>query len=69
MDKLPPPGHLNINGENLSQAWKTWKQQFELVLAATKSDTKSDKIKLSILLTYIGNREHEIYNTFEYETQ
>ena len=30
MDKLPPLGHLNFNSGNLSQAWKTWKQQFEL---------------------------------------
>ena len=39
MDKLPPPGHLNFDSGNLSQSWKTWKQQFELFLAATETQS------------------------------
>ena len=61
MDKLPLPGHLNFDIGNLSQSWKTWKQQFELFLAATESDTKSDKIKSSTLLTCIwGQRTRNL---------
>ena len=67
MDKLPPPGSLNFDAGNLSQAWKTWRQHFELFLAATESDRKSNKIRSSILLTCSGSRGREIYNTFEFE--
>ena len=35
---------------------------------ATESDTKSDKIKTSILLTWIGDHGREIYETFEFTT-
>ena len=37
-------------------------------MCATESDQKSDKIKTSILLTCIGERRHEIYQTFDFNT-
>ena len=43
-----------------------WKQQLELYLTATESDEKSDKIQSSILLTCIGEKGREIYNTFSF---
>ena len=67
MDKLPPPGSLNFDAGNLSHAWKTWRQHFELVLAVTESDRKSNKACSSIFLTCIGSRRREIYNMFEFE--
>ena len=66
MDKLDPPSSLNFD-ENLAEQWKIWRQELELYLTATESDTKSDKIKTSILLTCIGKRGREIYNTFTWE--
>ena len=67
MDKLPPPVSLNFDAGNLSQAWKRWKQHFELFLVATESDEKPEKTKLSLLLTCIGNRGREIFNTFQFD--
>ena len=66
MDKLDPPSSLNFDG-NLAEQWKIWRQELELYLTATESDTKSDKIKTLILLTCIGKRGREIYNTFTWE--
>ena len=66
MDKLDPPSSLNFDG-NLAEQWKIWRQELEFYLTATKSDTKSYKIKTSVLLTCIGNRDREIYNTFTWE--
>ena len=52
----------------MGQTWKTWREAFDFYLVATESDAKSDKIKTSILLTCIGERGREIYETFEFTT-
>ena len=52
MESLKPPGSLLFN----------------FYLVATESDAKSDKIKTSMLLTCIGERGREIYETFEFPT-
>ena len=68
MDKLDPPEPLSFEG-NVQENWRRWKQEFELYLAATESDGKSEKVKSSILLTCIGKRAREIYNTFTFQTE
>ena len=68
MDTLPPPGALNFDSGNLCQAWRQWRQQFKLFLAATESDENPDKTKPSILLTCIGHRGREIYNTSQFDS-
>jgi len=67
MECLKPPGPLSFKS-NVAQTWKTWCKAFNFYLVATESDTKSDKIKTSILLTCIGDRGWEIYETFEFTT-
>ena len=66
MDKLRPPPPFSFEG-NVSQGWKTWQKHFQFFLTATESDGKSDKIKTSILLTCIGSRGRDIYETFTFE--
>ena len=61
---IPSPKPLNFHQENLADAWKKWRNELKLYLAATESDTKSDKVQSSILLTCIGQRGREIYDTF-----
>ena len=68
MDKLDPPEPLSFEG-NVRENWRRWKQEFELYLAATESDEKSEKVKSSILLTCIGKRAREIYNSFTFQTE
>ena len=68
MDRLPPPSALNFDPGNLCQAWRQRRQQSELFLAATESDTKSNKTQSSILLTCIGHRGREIFNIFQFDS-
>ena len=66
MDQLKPPSAFSFDG-NVSKEWKQWKRSFKFFLAATESDGKSDKIKTSILLTCIGSKGREIYDSFTFE--
>ena len=60
MDKLNPP-------QELSEHWKLWKQELMLYITATEKTKKSDEVKSSILLTCIGPRGREVYNTFGFD--
>ena len=66
MDKLRPPPPFSFEG-NVSHGWKTWQKHFQFFLTATESDSKSDKIKTSILLTCIGPKGRDIYETFTFK--
>ena len=66
MDKLEPPQAFPF-GSNVSHSWNLWLKHFDFYLAATERDTKGDKIKNSIFLTYIGQKGREIYETFTFE--
>ena len=63
MDQLEPPQHFWFEG-NASHTWKLWLKRFSFRLTATEKDNKDDKIKTSMLLTCIGQKGREIYNTF-----
>ena len=54
---------------NVVENWKRWKQDFNFYLVATESDTKSDKIKSSLLLHCIGEKCREIYNTLAFDNE
>ena len=69
MDKLNPPQALHFSEENLSQACKRWKGEYEFFMIAIESDTKADKIKSSIFLTCIGVKGREVYSTFTFESE
>ena len=68
MDKIEPPKPLLLEG-NVSENWRRWRHEFELYLTATERDGKSDKIKSSILLTCIGEKGREIYDTFTFDEE
>ena len=68
MDKLEPPQSFLFDG-NISHGWKTWSKHFDFFLTATESDEKSDKVKTSILLSCIGPKGREIYETFQFATE
>ncbi|CAB4018481.1 Hypothetical predicted protein [Paramuricea clavata] len=63
---LSPPSPFAFEG-NLAESWKQWQKALDFYLTATESDSKSDKVKTSILLTCIGEKGREIYDTFEFE--
>ena len=68
MERLQPPGALNLSG-NLSENWRRFKQQFQIYLIATGIDQKEDKIKANTFLHVIGPEELEIFNTFIFQNQ
>ena len=55
MDKLEPPQSFSFE-ENVSQVWKLWLKNFLFYLTASEKDGKNDKIKTSVLLTYIDKK-------------
>ena len=42
-------------------------KHFEFSLTATEKDGKNDKVKTSVLLTCIGQKGREIYETFNFD--
>ena len=53
MDKLEPAQAFPFDS-NVPHSWKPCLKHFDFYLAATEKDTKGDKIKTSIFLTYIS---------------
>ena len=66
MDKLEPLQSFSFEG-NVSQGWKLWLKHFEFCLTATEEDGKIGKVKTSVLLTCIGQKGREIYETFNFD--
>ena len=67
MDKQEPPQAFTFEG-NVSHSWKLWLKHFDFYLVAIEEDTKHGKQKTYILLTYVGQKGREIYETFTLET-
>ena len=65
MDRFTPPEPLPSEG-NIAEQWRKWKQELTLYITAAEKDKKSDLVKSSILLTCIGKKGREIYNTFTF---
>lgn len=63
MDKLQPPGPLNLQG-NLAENWRKWKQRFQLFSSASGLSEKDEKVQSATLLHVAGEEALEIYNTF-----
>ncbi|KAL0150957.1 hypothetical protein M9458_053744 [Cirrhinus mrigala] len=63
MDTLKPPENLKLTG-NVDSNWRSFKQQFELYMAAIGMDTKPEARKVALLLTIAGPQAIEVYNTF-----
>ena len=53
MDKLESPQAFSFDS-NVSHSWKLWLKHFDFYLAVTEKDTKGDKIKTSIFLTFFS---------------
>ena len=66
MDRLEPLQSFSFEG-NIFQGWKLRLKHFELYLTATEKDRNNDKVKTSVLLTCIGQKGREIYETFNFD--
>ncbi|XP_075733513.1 uncharacterized protein LOC142775690 isoform X1 [Rhipicephalus microplus] len=67
MDSLRLPGPLNTTGE-ASKNWQTFKQRFELFLAASEPSDKQRSVssKTALLLSVAGEDAIEIFNTLSF---
>ncbi|XP_070378979.1 uncharacterized protein [Dermacentor albipictus] len=67
MDSLRAPGPLNMTGE-ASKNWQTFKQRFELFLAASEPDDKKRSVssKTALFLSVAGEDAIEIFNTLSF---
>lgn len=64
--RLPPPLVLSGNtGEN----WRRWIQRFNIYMTATGSDSKTEKVKIAILLHALGEEALEVYNSLSVELE
>ena len=63
---LTPPGPLRLVG-NLEVQWKKFKQLLNQYLAGSDLDGKSDKIKIGILLSCLGEECLEVYQSFVFD--
>lgn len=67
MDKLERPQHFLFKG-NMSHTRELWLKQFHFYLTTTKKNNKDDKINTLMLLTCIGQKGGEIYETFTFNS-
>ncbi|XP_072770488.1 uncharacterized protein [Nerophis lumbriciformis] len=63
---LKPPEKLRLSG-NVDSNWRTFKQQFQLYMAAMALQDKPDARKVALLLTIAGPHAIEVYNTFVFD--
>nr|CAI5822632.1 unnamed protein product [Callosobruchus analis] len=64
-DQARAPDILSFSGD-LASNWKLWRQKFDLYLIASGKSSKTDPVKIAILLNLLGDEGIRIYNTFEY---
>ncbi|UYV77008.1 hypothetical protein LAZ67_14002803 [Cordylochernes scorpioides] len=57
------PSELALHG-NVAENWRRFKQRLMLYLEAIEKATKPDKLKVAILLNFIGEEALEVFNTF-----
>ena len=69
MDRLKPPSEFSFEDGNKSNAWKSWKKSLQFFLVATKINEESNAVKTSTLLTCIGKKGIDIYDTFTFNTE
>jgi hypothetical protein len=52
----------------LGQAWKAWKQQFQIYLNVSDYDSASESKKVSLLLHAMGREDVQLFSTFTFAT-
>ncbi|XP_055914355.1 uncharacterized protein K02A2.6-like [Eupeodes corollae] len=60
---------LDLKSTNLAAAWKIWKKQFKIFLAASDLLSDSDFRKNSLLLHHIGPESFEIFDSFDVDEE
>lgn len=69
MEHARPPQELNMEGGPVSRAdaWKRWRQQFNLFVKASGVKSESSGVQASLLVNLIGPEGFDVYQTFSFE--
>ena len=67
-EQIPAPRSLSLEGNNLAENWRRWRQQYELYMTATEKDSKSEKLQCATFLALAGEAAIEVFNTFSIST-
>lgn len=57
--KTPEP----LNFDEAGKDWPLWKQKFKIFLVASGKNNEEEKVKISLFLSFIGEKGIEVYNT------
>ena len=69
MTTFRPPGKFCPQAEeNIAQAWKDWKQEFNLYLVADQKTAVSGETKVAMLLCSMGSQWIKVFNKFTFAT-
>ena len=67
--KLMLPEALNLEQSNLADAWRRWKQCFEVFSLASGLSKKGKKVQAATLSHVADPEALEVYNTFTWEDE
>lgn len=65
MANIKHPNSLNLSEGNLSENWRRFKRELDNFIVASEKDKKSDKVKIAIFQTYIGDEGLELFDSFQ----
>ncbi|KAJ0172603.1 hypothetical protein K1T71_011742 [Dendrolimus kikuchii] len=69
MEHARPPPELNFEGGPVARAdaWKRWRQQFQLFVKASGVNSESSGVQASLLVNLIGPEGFDVYQTFTFK--
>ena len=62
---IAPPEKFQLK-EDSEKEWRFFRQKFELYLLAAGFQSKTDEVKVALLLTHGGDELLRIYNTLDF---
>ena len=68
MNLCRQPDPVSFTG-NIAQNWKDFEEQLHWFLAGTESASKSDEIKIGIMLSHAGKEAREVYKTLPWAAE
>ena len=63
---LPSPQPLDIHGRGAAESWEEFEQAWEHYSSALKIDKEEESVRVSALLTVIGQEARKVFKTFEF---
>lgn len=65
MEFVKKVDNLDLDGTNLAEKWRMFKQNFDVFATAIELSKKSEPVRIGVFLNTVGPAALETYNTFE----